>query len=54
MCRGEGDEASGALFESILRNEIAHSAAFRALIEGAAFLDLFAWAVPVMLAASGS
>ena len=33
MCRSEGDEVSGALFESILRDEIAHSAAFRALIE---------------------
>jgi bacterioferritin (cytochrome b1) len=32
MCRSEGDEVSGALFESILRDEIAHSAAFRALI----------------------
>ena len=34
MCRSEGDEVSGALFERILRDEIAHSAAFRALIEG--------------------
>jgi bacterioferritin (cytochrome b1) len=32
MCRSEGDKVSGALFESILRDEIAHSAAFRALI----------------------
>jgi len=33
MCRSEGDEISGALFESILRDEIAHSEAFRALSE---------------------
>lgn len=33
MCRAEGDEVSAALFESILRDEIAHSAALRALVE---------------------
>lgn len=33
VCRSEGDEVSGALFESILRDEISHSAAFRGLVE---------------------
>ncbi len=32
MCRSEGDEESGALFEAVLRDELAHSAAFSALI----------------------
>jgi len=32
MCRSEGDEESGALFEAVLRDEIAHSDAFRGLI----------------------
>jgi len=32
MCRAEGDEDSATLFESILRDEIAHSDAFRGLI----------------------
>jgi len=35
MCRGEGDETSGALFESILRDEISHSEAFRELLSAA-------------------
>jgi bacterioferritin len=32
MCRSEGDDTSGALFESVLRDEIAHADAFRGLI----------------------
>jgi len=32
MCRDEGDEESAVLFEAILRDEIAHSEAFRGLL----------------------
>jgi len=32
MCRREGDEDSGALFEAVLRDEIAHSDTFRGLL----------------------
>jgi bacterioferritin len=32
MCRSEGDEDSGALFEAILRDEIAHADIFHSLL----------------------
>jgi bacterioferritin len=35
MCRGQGDDISGALFDSVLRDEIAHSDAFRGLLASA-------------------
>ena len=35
MCRSEGDEESGELFEAVLRDELAHADAFRALLTAA-------------------